>query len=319
MFPLFTSTILLLAMTALAACTAAFTAVRGPPVLWRAALLVAAGALWALPLAAILGPDPYTINAATLAGAWTSGALLAGLFWGVLARRVAGFLPVVLVALFPWLTVSAYLLERQRVPQAPCASEVVFRIGDLDLTLPRRFGLRSERAKGAPVQNWEGAYSDWPGAKPHVRALCWATDGGTRPIEVSHIWLRFNPYRRELEAVCESGAALSSRPHVCEAVARVQPTIVQFYANPQGMTLPSFGQFNSDSIIQARANGNLEGYRCKDSARGPEKRHCVIWQELTPNVFAVSSAWAGPHQGGEDLLADSAILMEELRLRISAE
>jgi hypothetical protein len=102
-------------------------------------------------------------------------------------------------------------------------------------------------------------------------------------------------------------------------VARVRPTIVQFYANPQGMTLPSLGQFNSDSIIQARADGNLEDYRCKDSTRGPEIRHCVIWQELTPNVFAVSSAWAGPYREDEDLLADSAILLEELRLRISAD
>lgn len=319
MFPLFTSTSLLLAVTALSACTAALTALRGPPRRWRAALLVAVGALWVLPLAAMVGPDPYTINAALLAGAWTSGALLAGLVWGVLARRVAGGLPAVLVALFPGLAVSAYLLERQRVPQAPCASEVVFRIGDLELTLPRRFGLRSERPIGAPAQDWEGAYSEWPGAKSHVRALCRATDGGTRPIEVSHIWLRFSPFRRDLEAECDSGAALSSRPHVCEALARVQPTIVQFYSNLQGMALPSFGQFNADSILQARADGNLEGYRCNDSTRGPEQRHCVIWHEVTPDVFAVSSAWAGPYRVDEDLRADSAILLEELRLRISKD
>ena len=222
MFPLFTSTTLLLALATLTACSAVFTAVRGSPAFWRIALLLAAGALWALPVAAILGLDHYTITLAIHAGAWTSGALLAGLVWGAFSRRIAGFLPAILVALFPSLAVSAYLLERQRVPQAPCALSVDFRIGDLELTVPRNYGLRSVEAIGLPAQNWEGSYSDWPGAKPDVRALCRATDGGTRPTEVAHIWLRFSPFRRKLEAECEGRALMPSRNLPCEAVARIQ-------------------------------------------------------------------------------------------------
>lgn len=319
MFPLFVSTILLLVMVALAACAAVWVALRGQPALWRAALLLIAGAAWPWPVAALLGLDPYTIDAAIYAGAWTAGALLAGLVWGVLARRIAGFLPVLLVALAPWLAGSAYLLERQRVPDAACAAEVEFHIGDLELTVPRDFDLRSVATEGAPAQEWEGYYGDEPGGKPHVRALCRITEGGTKPIEVAHIWMTFGSFRRELEANCESGADLSSRQPVCDALARMQPTIVQFYAIPDGVTLPSLGQFNPDLITRARADGEREGYRCGDSTQGPQRRYCTVWQQVTPEVFAVSSAWLGPFQEGEDPLADSIILLGELRRQLSPE
>ncbi len=317
MFPLHTSTSLLLAMAAVTACAAAFTALRGRPVLWRSALLLIAGAAWPWPVVAMLGLDPYTIGAAMYAGAWTAGALLAGLVWGVVARRIAGVLPVVLVALAPSLAGSAFLLERQRVPEASCATAVEFHIGDLSLTVPRGFGLRSVEAEGALAQEWEGYYGDEPGGKPHVRALCRATDGGTTPIAVAHAGVSLVSFRRGLEAECESGAVVSSRQPVCDALARMQPIIVQFYATPTGLPLPSLGQFNSGVITQARADGEREGSRCNESTQGPQRRFCTVWQQVTPSVFAVSSVWLGPVREGEDLLADSAILLEELQSELA--
>lgn len=319
MFPLHESTSLLLAMAAVTGCAAAFTALCGRPALWRSALLLIAGAAWPWPVAAILGLDPYLIGAAIYAGAWTAGALLAGLIWGVLARRIAGILPVVLVALAPSFAVSAFLLERQRIPEATCAAEVEFHIGDLRLTVPRGFGLRSVKAEGAPAPQWEGYYGDELGGKPHVRALCRATDGGTRPIEVTHIWMSLSTFRRGLEAQCESGAFLPSRQPVCDALARTEPVIVQFYATSDGLTLPSLGQFNSVLIAQARADGEHDGFRCKNSTMGPHRRYCTVWKQVTPIVFAVSSVWLGPVREGEDPLADSSVLMKDLQRELSPE
>ena len=319
MFPLHESTSLLLAMAAVSACAAAFTAHRGPPALWRSALLLIAGAAWPWPVVAILGLNHYTIGAAVYAGAWTAGALLVGLVWGILARRIAGVLPMALVALAPSLAASAFLLERQRVPEAPCAAEVEFHIGDLRLRVPRGIGLHSVEAEGAPAQAWEGYYSDHPGGKAHVRALCRATDGGTKPIEVTHIWMSFSSFRRELKAGCESGVAPSSRPDTCDALARTEPTIVQLYALPDGVALPSLGQFNPSLITQAQADGAREGYRCGDSTQGPQRRFCTVWQQVTPRVFAVSSVWLGPFQEGEDPLADSVLLLDELQRELSPE
>ncbi|MCR9148581.1 MAG: hypothetical protein NXH83_00260 [Rhodobacteraceae bacterium] len=317
MFPLHESTSLLLVMAAVAASAAAFTAFRERPALTLCAILLIVGAAWPWPVALFLGLDHYTIGAAIYAGAWTAGVLLAGLAWGALARRVAGVLPVVLVTLAPWLAGSAYLLERQRVPDASCAAEVEFHVGDLKLTVPRGFGLRSVAAEAAPAQEWEGSYGDGPGGKPHVRALCRVTKGGTEPIEVSHIWMSFGSFRRELEAACESGAAPSSRQPACAALARTEPTIVQFYATPEGISLPSLGQFNPDLIAQARRDGEREGYICGDSTRGPQLRYCTVWQQVTPEVFAVSSVRLGPFQEGEDPLADSVILLEDLQRELS--
>ncbi|MCU0853339.1 MAG: hypothetical protein MUF63_00145 [Rhodobacteraceae bacterium] len=224
-----------------------------------------------------------------------------------------------LVSLAPSLAVSAFLLELQRVPEAPCAAEVEFHIGDLRLSVPRGIGLHSVEADGAPAQAWEGHYSDHPGGTAHVRALCRATDGGTKPIEVTYIWMSFSSFRRELKAGCESGAARLSGPDICDALARTEPTIVQFYAMPDGVALPSPGQFNPSLISQARADGEREGYRCGDSTLGPQHRFCTVWQQATPRVFAVSSVWLGPFLEGEDPLADSVILLDELKRELSAE
>jgi hypothetical protein len=253
MFPLSESTSLLLAMAAVAGGTAIFTALRGRPALWQGLLLLIAGATWPWPVAVLLGLNSYTIGAAFYAGVWTAGALLAGLAWGALARRMTGFLPVMLVALAPSLVGAVFLLERQRVPDALCAAQVEFHIGDLRLSVPRGVGLRSVQADGAPAQAWEGDYGEGSGGKAHVRALCRATDGGTRPIDVSHIWMSFSSFRRTLDAECDSGAVSPSRQPACEALVRTEPTVVQLYALPDGVALPPLGQFNPGLITQARA------------------------------------------------------------------
>ena len=319
MFPLHESTILLLAMTAVVAGTAVWVALRRQPVLWRSALLLVASVAWPWPVASILGLDSYTMGAAFLAGAWTTVAVLAGLIWGSMVRRISGALPVALVALIPSLVGAAFLLERQRVPEAACAAEVEFHIGDLRLVVPRSLGLHSVAADGAPAQTWEGYYGDELGGKPHVRSLCRATDGGTRPIEINHAWMSFSSFRRHLEAECDSGSVPPSRLGVCDALSRMEPTVVQLYAMPEGIDLPSLGQFNPALITEARARGQREGYRCNDSTQGPQRRFCTVWQLMTPDVFAVSSAWLGPIQESEFPLADSAVLLGELQRILAAE
>ena len=112
---------------------------------------------------------------------------------------------------------------------------------------------------------------------------------------------------------------MSTRHPVCDAFARTEPVIVQFYATPEDMELPTLGQFNPSLITQARADGEHEGYRCSDSTNGPQLRHCTVWQQVTPSVFAVSSVRLGPVQEGEDPLADSVILVEELQRALSPE
>jgi hypothetical protein len=52
---------------------------------------------------------------------------------------------------------------------------------------------------------------------------------------------------------------------------------------------------------------------------GPQRRFCTLWQQVTPEVFTVSSAWLGPFQEGEDPLADSAVLLDHLRRELSSE
>ncbi|MEL6101253.1 MAG: hypothetical protein AAFV87_12475 [Pseudomonadota bacterium] len=319
MFPLAVNTVLLLVLIALLASAATFTTLRGWPKAWLATLLLFVGATWPWPIAVFLGLDYYTTRVAFYASAWTAGAILVGLVWGVLARRVSTTGPVLLVALAPPLVLSAYLLERQRVPDARCASEVDFTIGNLDLTIPRHIGLASVETDGVLSQEWAGSYGDGANGKPDVRALCRATNGGTEPIRVAHIRLSFSAFRRDLEAECENEATQPSSRPLCRALTLTQPTVVQFYSYPEGMSLPTLGLFTSDTVVQARAGGALQGFECNDSTKGPERRHCKIWQDVTPDVFIVFSAWAGPEEEGEDLVATSEPLLEDFISRLSAD
>ena len=320
MFPLHEDTIFLLAVVAVGTCMAGFTAVRGWMGPWRNALLFIVGVVWPWPIAAYLGFDSYTLTIGLYFSLWTTVALCAGLFWGLIARRAAAGANVVMIAaLSPWLAGAAFVLERQRVPDSACAAEVEVRIGDLRLAMPRDIGIRSVTADGAPAQAWEGIYSDWPGAKPDVRALCRASDGGRTPVEVTHAWLSFGWFRRELEMVCESASGAPRPGAACAAAARTTPTVVQFYARPDGRPAPSLSHFNPGLITEALSLGEREGYSCSDSTVGPGIRYCTMWYQLNPEILVVASAKLGREQDGEDPLADTILLIDALIRRFDPE
>ncbi len=313
MLPLHEDTIFLLAVVAVGACMAVFTTLQARIGFWRIAALLALGLLWPWPIAAYLGLNGYTLSVASYLSIWTTAALLAGLIWGLIARRAVPITVVMIsVALAPWFAGSSYLLERQRVPNADCAAIIEVRIANLMLTVPRDLGIRSVTSDGAPEQAWEGSYSDWPGAKPDVRALCHATDGGQVSIEVSHIWLSYRWFKRKLEDTCQSEGDSLTRSSTCEALIRTTPTVVQFYARPDGRPSPSLGHFNTDLIAQARSEGELSGHRCNDSTTGPGTRYCTVWYQLSSELLVVSSVKLGPLQQGEDPLADTVILIAAL-------
>lgn len=296
-----------------------FTAVRGWMGLWRTAILLMVGLVWPWPIAAYFEFYDYTLTMGLYFSAWTTVVLIAGLVWGLIARRAAaGAIVLSALALVPWIAGSAYLLERQRVPGAACAEEVEVRIGNLKLEVPRDLGIRSVTTDGAPKQSWEGTYSNWPGAKPDVRALCRATDGGRAPVKVAHVWLSFRWFQQEINTTCES-TGLPRLGAACAAAARTTPTIVQLYARPDGIPTPSLSHFNTRLITQAQSTGELEGYRCIDSTLGSTVRYCTIWYQLNPEVLVVSSAELGPAQDGEDPLADTIILLHALTRRLGTE
>lgn len=313
MFPLHEDTIFTLAIVAVGAFMAVFTATRGWKGLWQTAIIFVVGVVWPWPVAAYLGLDGYTLTVAFYLSVWTTVALIAGAVWGLIARlAVAGTVSMIAVALFPPLAGSAYVLERQRVPDAACAAEVEVHIGNLRLAVPRELGIRSVATDEAHAQVWEGVYSDWPGAKPDVRALCGATGGGRTPVEVSHLWLSFSWFRRDLDTACESDTDLPRFGTACAAAARTTPTVVQFYARPDGIASPSPSHFNESLITQARSQGEVQRYRCNDSTTGPGTRYCTSWYQLSPEILAVSSAKLGAAQNVENPPADLAILLDAL-------
>ena len=126
-------------------------------------------------------------------------------------------------------------------------------------TLPARAGRVSHRraeadrsarlrspvvqADGAPAQAWEGYYGEGPGGKPHVRALCRATDGGTKPMKSP-----ISGCRSARSAGARGGVRQRGRRGVsaawCDALARTEPIVVQLRATPDGVALPSLGQFS---------------------------------------------------------------------------
>lgn len=317
MFPFHEDTIFQLAILSVGACMAFFTALRGWMGPWRAVILLTAGLAWPWPIAAYFGFDSYTLTVGLYLSAWTAIALFTGLVWGLIARRVASVL--VIVALFPWIAGSAYVMERQRVPDAACAAEVEVHIGNVMLPVLRAIGFRSVTADGAPAPTWEGIYSDWAGAKPDVRALCRATDSGLAPVQVAHVWLSFSWFRRELETACESGSGALPMGAVCAAAARTTPTVIQLYARPDGIPAPSLSHFNTELITQAQSEGEPEGYRCGDSTVGPSIRYCTIWFHLEPEVLVVASAKLGHQRDGENPLADTILLIDAMLSRLDRE
>ncbi len=320
MFSLHEATIFLLAVVAVGTGMAGLTAMRGWMGPRRTALLFVVGLMWPWPIAAYLGFDSYTLTIGLYFSLWTTVALCVGLVWGLIARRAAAGATVMIVAaLIPGLAGALFVLERQRVPDATCAAEVEVHIGALRLAVPRDIGIRSVTADGAPAQAWEGIYSDWPGAKPDVRAICLASADGRTPVAVTHVWLSFSWFRQEIEAVCENALSAPRLGAVCAAAARTTPTVVQFYARPDGRPAPSLSHFNPTLITQALSADEREGYRCSDSTIGPGTRYCTMWYQLVPEILVVASAKIGMQQDGEDPLADTILLIDALIRQLDPE
>ncbi len=318
MFPLHQDTIVLLAVTAVGAGVALYVATQSKVRVQVFALLLL-GLVWPWPVAAYLGLDGYAIEAAFSLGQWTAGAVAAGSLWGLVARYLQARLAAVVVAILPSLASGLYVLERQRVPDAPCSTQVVFGIGDLSLALPRDYGPQSRTATGAPAQAWEGSYSPWAGEKPNVRALCRATQDGRDALRVTHLWLSFSAFRKAHEADCSSGSAPEALQQYCAAIRRTKLTVVQFYARRDGLPVPSLGHFNETTVAEDLSAGKAEGYRCSTGTGSAGTRYCTIWQHLTRDVLVVSSATLGPASGGEDPVADAAVALAALTERLKAD
>lgn len=294
------------------------TAVRGRMGRRLATFLFLFAVAWPWPIAAAFGLDTYTQTMALYLSACSTVALSGGVVWGLVARQVVvGTVASIIVVSVPLLVGTAYVLERQRVPNAVCATQVVFRIGTIQLAVPRIFGAFSAESDAEPAQAWEGSYSEWTGAKPDVRALCHVTDNGHIPIEAAHLWLSFNSYAKELQTVCDSSTVSSSLTDACAAQTRMTPTVVQFYADPDDIPVRSNSYFSERMVNDARSNGELEGLHCEDRKTGPDTRHCTLWYPLSSDVLVVSSAKLGPPQESEDPLEDTKVLVDALVQRLN--
>jgi len=306
MFPWHEDTAAFLALAILGGMCALFASARRR---WRwrpCAALCLVAAIWPWPLTLAVGLDGYVIESALYLSIGTVLAVVMGGICGLgcrwidakSARRAAAILPALLAA--------GWVLERQRVPDAPCAQRAVFRIGDQTLAIPRAMGARSVRAGDAPEQAWQGNYSDWTGDKPAVRALCQATSGGRNVMAVSHLWLSVSGFRKHHQADCERGGPPEKLAAYCEAVARTRLTVVQLYARPDGLPHPSLSHFPVEAVVDALKGGEMAGVRCDSPVGADKQRHCTVWQPVSPEVLAVAAAVHGPPLENEAALADAA-------------
>jgi hypothetical protein len=189
----------------------------------------------------------------------------------------------------------------------------LFEIGDLTVAMPRTVWTSSRWAEGTPAQKWYGDYGDWLGAKPSVRALCLASNGGRETVRLYHLWITSRLSGHHREENCGSGSVQEDLRAYCAAAARTQLTVVQLYARPDGRASPSSSQFDEERINRALVAGERAGIRCNESLPDPERgRYCSIWFDLTPDVQVVSSARLGPPVDNEDPVADAIVVLQEL-------
>lgn len=317
MFPLLENTIFFLTVLAVGAFMAVLTIRRG----WigqRSTLtLLLVGIAWPWPIAAAFGLGINTQLMALYLSVWSMVALLAGLAFGLVALRLQiGMIASIAIVCMPFVAGSAYVLERQRVPNAVCQDHVVFRLNDLRLEVPRELGVFSAGLSIESSQAWEGTYNASTGSKPDVRALCRLAENGRKPVEVAHLWLSFESFERELQAACKGSVVAFPLEEACVARARTTPTVTQFYAYSVDFDIRSNGYFDERFIENALSQGKLEGQRCEDSLVGPDTRYCTVWFQLNSEVLIVSIAKLGAAQQGEDPLGDTKILVGALVQRL---
>lgn len=316
MFPWHDDTAAFLALAVLGGMCALFASGRRR---WRrrtCAALFLAAAMWPWPLTLVTGLDGYVIDAALYLGIGTVLAVVMGGICGLASRWITAKPARRAVAMLPALLAAGWVLERQRVPDAPCAERAVFRIGDLTVAVPRGMGAVSVHAGEAPAQAWQGSYSDWAGDKPAVRALCQATSGGRNAVKVSHLWLSVSGFRKHHSADCERGGPEGDLEGYCEAAARTRLTVVQLYARPDGLPHPSLSHFPVETVVAALEGGEMAGFRCGAPAGAEQQRHCTIWQPLSPEVLAVASAVLGPPSLDEAPISDAAAVLASVVSRL---
>jgi hypothetical protein len=313
MFPLHEDTILVLALLTAGGAMAVFISWHGRVFSWACAILFFVALIWPWPIALALGLDPFTTLMAIRYGGFTLLALCAGAVWGLAARRVTAGALAFAVACLPALGGAAYLLERQRVPDAACAERALFGIGGISIAVPRSLSVRSVQAgDDAPKQAWDGFYGPETGAKPDVRRLCQASAGGRNQLQVQHLMISSSWSGRARRADCETGQVPEDLASFCAALERTQLTVVQLYARPDGMPVPTLSLFDGDAVAGRISAGETAGYLCKDGATGPQTRYCTIWLQLTPEVLAVASAKLGPASNKETPLADARVVLRGL-------
>lgn len=114
-------------------------------------------------------------------------------------------------------------------------------------------------------------------------------------------------------ALLAAGGAMAARRLTAGAL-----SLVQFYARPDGMPIPTRSHFNYDQVVSRLSAGEKAGYhRCTDSIPGPQTRCCTIWQPLTPEVLAVSTAKLGPVSDRETPVADAQVALRTLLSHLS--
>ncbi len=316
MLPFHDDTIALLALALLGAVSASLALRHGRLRRGLEALGLAIALLWPWPIAIHVGLDHVFIQAALYLGVGTFLVLLLGTGWGLWCRRLPNRSAALALVLLPALAAAGYGLERQRVPDAPCAERAWFHIGELSLLVPRSTGVQSVRADPSAA-GWQGRYSLWVGDKPDVRAYCGVSAGGLEPVSVAHLWLSASGFVKRRRAECLPGAG-AAPAGVCAALERTALTVVQFYARPDGMPGPSLGQFDHRLVGQAIAAGEGDGHRCPQANPATGTRHCTIWHRLGPQLLAVSSARLGLPEDGTDPTADARVLLEALLVELRA-
>ncbi len=312
MFPLYEETIFYLALLMLGLVVAVFSA-RATRINWRIVAVVAVCAVsWPWLLVLFFGFHHYLILAALYFGGGTLTAILAGIIWDVASRRLATGSIALALAVLPSLVVGGTLLERQRVPNAACAEQVVFQVGSLNLIIPRDIGVRSSPSSDDPPQKWQGAYSEWPGAKPSVRLLCKVTDGGQEPLRVSHLFVPVSWFSKLHGKDCEAGSAPADLKPYCTAIARTRVTIVHLYRRADGLPGNTLGHFSRQKVVASLSDGAESGFRCNTKNDGSRHPHCTIWLRLASDVLAVASAYLNAPQDDEDPVTDTSIVLNAM-------
>lgn len=257
--------------------------------------------------------SPYEILMIAIYDPLGVGAVLTGAIWGWISRQMTRGIFLLAAAVLPSLAAAGYVLERQRVPDAACARQALFEIGDLTIAMPREEWSRSTFASGVLDQAWYGDYADGPNAKPDVRAFCRASDRGHERVRLYHLWISTSLPSAHRRANCESGIVQSELQAYCIAATRTKLNVVQLYARSDGLAKPSSGQFNQAAMDRVLSSGQQSGVRCnKNTANPRHERYCTIWFQLRPEVLAVSSARVGTPTDGEDSVADASVVLNQL-------